>query len=776
MDILATADLCYEPSTRMSTGYTGQITYDQQPHDYRVHFNECPRDLVESLWSQDDVEGLISQIAAAENDVERLSCDVRKLLTRISTSIYDFFTPEDRARLNLRISGPIVFLLRRHKPSLDADRSDAPSIVGVLPFEGFKDCPILDDGSYLGIPTAYVDTFVETQWLYYSSDRGQEHRCAIDFLRRWPDRAGLYCMTLHPRGFKLHYADSSGAKSSDVMSWDNHGFKRISDYVYSLYHPPARHFLRDLTMTVHEYPNLDRPLWSIRVNDEIFPYARNIFLAGPGWKRTAVFLAGQRPQQQAIIKDSYRKPLGYYEEPTFLKHIHCHGFIPGVIRLAHEELVYFAGEDNMVSVYRSPRVKHRMVLADIGESLLHAKSVNDLLMAIYDALEVHRVLASRAKVLHRDMSLNNILMYPRWARCTNTQVLDGMPPLIDDVLGSEAREADMRTARCMLIDFDFASMLSSSPHPESIPAELRHRVGTPMYVARAVAVGRVLFVRHVPLRMPTLAEEAKELYVRAYGQDRYDKYCDDASTYHGGIPEELSEDTWGSSARCRGIRFHHRWEHDVESVYWTMYSALLRVRPRGYLDDERMKDTLHCYWRMLRSHEFLERTHQECENLPQDTRTPLLDCDHDAFLRPFPPIMQDVSRLLFDIAQHVRISYAAMSVPPKHEDHLHEAVQRLILDYLVRHREDPIWLDSDELRISDTPPPVFDTRSSSNSDYLMASENPGEREVPGMSGGVSRETGETETAPSNLVRTAALLEGNWSYPYFDPSAYEIRDD
>ncbi|KAI0356959.1 Aldo/keto reductase [Trametes cingulata] len=579
------------------------------------------------------------------------------------------------------------------------------------------------------------DPTTQTRWLYYSPDGRRERDCALDFLRRWPDRTGLYSISLRPRGFKLTYADSSGAISSDVIPWDSEGLKRLSDYVYSLYYPPARHFLRDLTMIVHEHRH--GAVWSIRANGEMFPDARHIFLAQPGGKRTAVFLAGHQSQQQAIIKDSYRKPLDYYEEPTFLKHIHRRGFVPGVIRLAHEEIVYFAGEADIVSVRRSPQVKHRMVLADMGESLLLARSVNDLLMAIFDSLEVHRTLASHARILHRDMSLSNILMYPRWARCTNTQVLEGVPPLIDDILHGEVREPAKRTARCLLIDFDFASRLPSSSHAENIPGELRHRVGTPMYVARSVAVGRVLFVRHVPLRMPTLTGDAQELYVKAYGQERYDQYCDDFTTYHGGIPEDGREDAWGSSARCRSLRFHHRWEHDVESVYWTMYSALLRVRPRGYVDDERTKDSLHRYWRMLRSHEFLEGSCQDCENLPQDTRTPLLDCDHDAFLKPFPPIMRDVARLLFDIAQHVRISYAAMSVLPKYEDHLHEAVQRLILEYLVRHNDDPIWLNPDELRISDTPQPVFrgySTRPSTNEDYMMASEDSGEHDDQYLSG------------------------------------------
>ncbi len=102
----------------------------------------------------------------------------------------------------------------------------------------------------------------------------------------------------------------------------------------------------------------------------------------------------------------------------------------------------------------SSRLKLRLAFSDYGERLLRAKSVNDLLEAIYDTLEgepiffwprsrlihiaVHRILLKKRKVLHRDMSIYNILMYPRWADL-GRPVMKDAPPFIHDILGEIVR-------------------------------------------------------------------------------------------------------------------------------------------------------------------------------------------------------------------------------------------------------------------------------------------------------------------------------------------------
>ncbi|KAI8989167.1 hypothetical protein BD414DRAFT_415083 [Trametes punicea] len=645
--------------------------------------------------------------------------------------------------------------------------------VGVQRFDGFDDFCRDSSGSVARLPSHRIETIVEAGALYSADGRSQAPAYANRFLRSFPDRVALYCLSVHWHGFRLYYADFTGILPTSVLPWNAEGLRKLASYVYSVHNPPAHHHPRDLSILWREIPG-NLTAWSIQVNGEMFPIRRVLLRSSPPRNDRTVFLVGCGTTRHAIIKESYCDRWRQPDEAIFLRHIHCHGFIPGIVRLAHEEVVHFSGDDVILTVRGAPMSKRRIVLADVGESLLRAKTVNDLLMAVYDALEVHRTLALRAKVLHRDMSLGNVLMYPKWAQCTNPRFSEGLPPFIDDILeDAKHRAPELRQTRCLLIDFDYAATLSAPGSQESVNVALRQRVGTPMYVARAVAAGRVLFTRHAPLRMPLLSGDAKALYIQAYGQKRYDSYCDEQATFHLGILGNMGDDLAASASLQSGTtRYQHRWEYDVESVYWTMYSALLRVVPKGYVDDQPTRRALKHYWAILRSHEFLDRSTDDCENLPQDTRAPLLDCDLHAFLKPFPTIMHSVARLLFAIAQHIRISYAAMAITPRFDDHLHEAVQRLILDYLVRHMDDPIVLTPGELRISyPGPSAAVSTRTESGLRANRAMDSEDEAVVvidaPGTSGGhaVASEPGADDDA-----RLSDLLGGRWVYQYFDPDS------
>ena len=42
-------------------------------------------------------------------------------------------------------------------------------------------------------------------------------------------------------------------------------------------------------------------------------------------------------------------------------------------------------------------------------------------------------------MLHRDMSIYNILMYPRWGKFQDVPFMQNRPPLIEDILSGELR-------------------------------------------------------------------------------------------------------------------------------------------------------------------------------------------------------------------------------------------------------------------------------------------------------------------------------------------------
>ncbi|KAI0753628.1 hypothetical protein C8Q74DRAFT_1305899 [Fomes fomentarius] len=324
------------------------------------------------------------------------------------------------------------------------------------------------------------------------------------------------------------------------------------------------------------------------------------------------------------------------------------------------------------------RIRRRLVIPD-------AKSVNDLLKIIYDVLEVHRLVAKRRDVLHRDMSIYNILMYPKWGKFTNHKFIKDLPPLIDDILGGQLRNSDEYQALCLLTDFDNSAMLDDTSQPN----ELALRTGTPMYIARSVAAGR-LWVTPTSFKyskpMPELIPAARELYDKLHGPERYKLYEDvPGVTIHGGIPPPPTMDTTDLELPPG---FRHKLEYDAESTFWTTAAALLQVQPAKGMDTSITCGNLKAMWAEFERHTIGERGVDQTDSREAAFLGRMLPGYANAFL----PCMQDVAALLFHMAQQVRPSYGLMSTPPPHDDHLHEALQRLILNYLVEHRDNDIEL------------------------------------------------------------------------------------
>ncbi|KAI0657487.1 hypothetical protein C8Q70DRAFT_1055661 [Cubamyces menziesii] len=224
-----------------------------------------------------------------------------------------------------------------------------------------------------------------------------------------------------------------------------------------------------------------------------------------------------------------------------------------------------------------------------------------------------------------------------------------------------------RKRRTLVIDFDHSVELDVTENSVEIPEELQFRTGTPMYVARAVVASAKqtdsIFSLYFK-RMPTLSAKAKALYMKAHGEQCYAQRCNDpeGNAYHGGVRPLVSDPQDLAGANKKTL-FHHRWRHDAESVFWMFFSVLLRVLPAGATETEGTSDRI-------------------------SSRTP-------DTLRE----MQAVAKLLFNMARHVLPSYALMSSqPPPHNDHLHEALQSLILEYLVTHQGGAIPLTPGILR------------------------------------------------------------------------------
>ena len=252
-----------------------------------------------------------------------------------------------------------------------------------------------------------------------------------------------------------------------------------------------------------------------------------------------------------------------------------------------------------------------------------------------------------------------------------------------------------------------------------------------MYVARSVCLGRlqtyILCLMGVP--MPTLTGEAKDLYVKAYGQDRYDRFTD-KDTFHGGKPPARQPKTLPA--------FVHRPAHDAESIYWTMVAALLRVHPKSAEREQFASEMVAMTWDTLHRHKIPDQP-----LLYRDPRNEIVTMGDNDWQTHFFPEMNDVATLLHDISRQLAPEYEFWSPRPP-DDHLHEAMQRLILQYLVEHRDQPIPLDTDYQRPTEaqTPEDKGKTRGTSVSRHTRD-------EAPAASSSSTRKASKKEPQTSS---------------------------
>ncbi|KAI0325521.1 hypothetical protein GY45DRAFT_1340081 [Cubamyces sp. BRFM 1775] len=669
------------------------------PAFFADHLNSCPQQLVDKIAKRKDVKKALDAIdlVVSKDSEQKLYEPAAALLTAISKAVLAYLKTAKKADRNQR---PIVFY-GHHRHALThfpipGRPEDSPDIVGVFeePY-GYEQRE--DDGTYRDIPYHRVETVVEAKAIYGGDGQAQATRYAYKIQQARPDRPGYYVLSVKPQYFQVIYSSPLKPVASEHTRWTD--LTALCAYIHSLYDPPAGHILYDRTVSWVEPlgQQFGRPSWTVRTGDKVYADADLAFVGDPWARRTTILRIERRGQPTVIIKESYIDCGRRYNEADLLADIHRDGYLPGVVLpISHEVVktpdgqeIVFARKDGSLT-----RKKLRMVLADVGYDMYCAKSVNDLLMAIYDALEIHRTMAGQRHVLHRDMSIFNLMMYPRLgARPDEQQDFLDCPPLIDDVMSGKVRAPEDRRARCLIIDLDNGAKLTTGSVVTK-QDELRCRTGTPSYIARAVCGGAVHCHPSTMWwdeQMPLLCDEAKELYIKVYGEARYNKYNDLSDTVHGGIPPLGRIKLTRVREQGRALPFYHRWEYDCESIFWTMYGALLRVTPMGFRETRTSTYHLSKSWEILRDHVIPE------EPTYEDTRNGLLS-DAQRLINSFPSAMEPVAKLLLDIIPHVLPPYPMMVKLPPQDDHLHEAMQRLILQFLVEHRDKPIILIPNKLR------------------------------------------------------------------------------
>jgi hypothetical protein len=179
--------------------------------------------------------------------------------------------------------------------------------------------------------------------------------------------------------------------------------------------------------------------------------------------------------------------------------------------------------------------------------------------------------------------------------------------------------------------------------------------------------------------MPELQGKAKQLYLKAYGQTVYDSSTDKGGIFHG-----------GNSTRVIQESFLHRPRHDVESVFWTLLSSILRVYPKGADPEANTAGELSIALKHLDSH--IIHSHEP------DNRGSLLNWTETAFETVLHPKLASLAPMFAAMCAQIRPEYAYLSPSPRRE-HLHEAMRRLLLQQIVDMGVDAIPLDPRAVRV-----------------------------------------------------------------------------
>ncbi|KAJ3481248.1 hypothetical protein NLI96_g7778 [Meripilus lineatus] len=467
-------------------------------------------------------------------------------------------------------------------------------------------------------------------------------------LRTRPDMVGTYVLWVQPSGYQILWVDASGIISSPPYKLRNK--KPLACYVGSLYDPPQGHFLFDTSVT------------------------REICVKDGG--------------RVVVIKDAFPALERSRIELDLLRYVHRNGILPGVVRLMFDDdqasfpplkTIHFTDESRSSS---DDRVKIRLFMGSSGHSIWEARTVKDILMAVFDVLEVLRALCLRLNVLHRDLSPGNILLYPKHHPDTlkDKNLIESPPLFISQILNREKEHGGKDRATGLLIDFDHAIKLISEPG-EMDNKDRTQTIGTEIYVARTVSRGALRY-DYPPIGdfpMPALEGEVKELYKFAYGEEEYDHYCDAPGTVHGSKPFVR---TLIPPIESELPPFIHKPHHDAESLYWVLLDVLLHVQPLERTDGADLGHFWHVRNLIHDSSGPSQRNYFLLHSLPDYTRYIEYALD---------PKLASVAPLLADLAAQVYPEYDLFDPPPPPE-HLHEAMRRLLLQFIYS-MENPIALD-----------------------------------------------------------------------------------
>jgi hypothetical protein len=263
-----------------------------------------------------------------------------------------------------------------------------------------------------------------------------------------PDKPGVYCLSLSPRQYRILWSDPSGLYSSVDFKWDN--LKPLISYVFSLYTPPHHHIKLDNTITLDAHRDIMlSPRWTVQCQGETYPECRVICVGSP-WTRQTWIAVSCSADRWRIIKDQYQTTGRRYDEGLLFDILQtdlANNRAPGCVHVERHGAVFGI----QTPIAKTQRQKKHMVMTTFGKPIYDCTSVFEFLEVMYDTLEgetslisvlllydlliVHRWVLNVKGILHRDISINNILLPLEPIAIDDIKC---RPKFIDEILDSKS--------------------------------------------------------------------------------------------------------------------------------------------------------------------------------------------------------------------------------------------------------------------------------------------------------------------------------------------------
>ncbi|KIO29031.1 hypothetical protein M407DRAFT_21777 [Tulasnella calospora MUT 4182] len=362
------------------------------------------------------------------------------------------------------------------------------------------------------------------------------------------------------------------------IRWDDKELsKLLYAFIYRIYDPD--HFADSSYKLDPIVDEDDRPTWTITIGVKSrvggvttersvpCPNFLPLYASSPFEIRTHVFAtkgAGVDVdgEKLTVLKDQVCRIRNRFDEHEILELVHKPGRVPGVVEAVYHKSIELPSQLDHLKV---GKIKHRLGLRQLGSPFASIPTAKEMLRVAFDLVEVLRFLKAKRNILHRDISIGNVMYAPPSG---DKQDLDTSTQ-DDEVLFSEFFISDSprrpHTTSVLLVDFNHAEHLTSKTGDSHEQVE---RIGTPLFMARAVELGRPTDIaKWPPDRFLYEIPSAPEKYAKHYHDTRLEKFPPKPFEY---FTKEVNHAPW-----------RHELDHDIESVFWLMLYWAMTAQPKG---------------------------------------------------------------------------------------------------------------------------------------------------------------------------------------------------